>query len=76
MHESAEESDWQSGPPWMRLQIEERPVSQDITGVAIQTEMLLKKAVVAAACSLDNIYNLRPFIGHSYTFVLRVTATI
>ena len=59
----------------MRLPKEEWPVSQDITGVAIPTEVLLKKAVVAAACSLDNIYDLRPFIGCSYTFVLRVTAT-
>ena len=39
----AEESDWQRGPPWMRLPVEEWPVSQDITGVAIPTEVLLKK---------------------------------
>ena len=38
--------------------------------------MLLKKVVIAAACSLGNIYDLRPFIGRSYTFVLCITATV
>ena len=72
----AEESGWQRGPLWMRLQIEEWTVPQDTAEVAILTEVLLRKAVVVAACSLDNIYNLRPFIERSYTFVLRVTATV
>ena len=72
----SEKSDWQRGTSWMRLPIEEWPVSQDVTGIAVPPETLLKKAIVASASSLNNVYDLRPFLGRSFTFLLRVTATV
>ena len=72
----SETSDWQRGTSWMKLPLDQWPVSQDITGVIVPPEALLKKATVASAFSLNNLYDLKPFIGRSFTFVLRVTATL
>ena len=60
----------------MRLALENMPLTQDITGAVIPPEELTDKAIVAFACSIDNIYNIERFRGRSYTFLLRVTATL
>ena len=76
VHEIGEGSDWQKGPSWMQLPKEKWPTSQDITGTSIPLEFLSNKSLVAFASSTKNIYDIERFRGRSYTFLLRVTATI
>ena len=72
----SESSDWQCGTDWMRQPKSKWPVTQDVSGVAIPSEELVNKAIVAFACSLNNTYNVERFRGRTYIFLLRVTAVI
>ena len=74
--EIAEGSDWQKGPTWMRFPKEQWPTSQDITGAAIPSEELSNKSLCAFASSEKTFYDIERFRGRSYTFLLRVTATV
>ena len=70
-----EESKWQKGPSWMRLERNEWPTSQDISGAPIPEEELTKSIVAFASDSVPS-FDIEHFKNKSYNFLLRVIAIV
>ena len=69
------DSIWQKGPPWLQMEMENWPISQDIGCTPVSDEELLKN-VMAFASSSKHFIDLERWKDKTYTFVLRVVATI
>ena len=72
----AEGSDWRNGQPWMSAPEEEWPTSQDITGVKVPEEELIKHAKVGHASAVLPLVDMERLKGRSLTLVLRVVALV
>ena len=68
-----EDSSYQCGPPWLKLESVEWPVSQDYTGTNVPEEELLK---ISAHVSVPTTHaiKLEDFKQDSYDFLLKVAA--
>ena len=69
-----ENSDWQRGPPWLRKNIEEWPMSQEVSEEDVPKEALLVKRVYFVMEARDHLIDLEKM--KSYSYLLRVTARI
>ena len=68
---------WQVGPDWLKLKVEEWPVTQDASGAAIpQEEMLNPNIVAAVLCPMSSVFNLERFKHRSYDFLICVMARV
>ena len=72
----SDESNWQKGPPWMTLEIDDWPISQEIHDISVPEEELSKEFAASFAIISINTFNLERFTSKSYIFLLRVFAIV
>ena len=69
-------SDWQNGTEWMRLPRTEWPVTQDPTGAEIPREEIRKVHIGAAVVKSEHSFDMPPYKGKCYLFVVRLVALL